>query len=75
MVEHITPNDKMTVRFGHSLFYTIITWGNYEQDIRIKNCKTRKNDENSKSVKNEVTDPFATAIYRSADSIKQIVNN
>lgn len=21
MVEHITPNDKMTVRFGHSLFY------------------------------------------------------
>ena len=30
---------------------------------------------NSKSVKNEVTDPVATAIYRSADSIKQIVNN
>lgn len=22
MVEHITPNDKTTVRFGHSLFYT-----------------------------------------------------
>ena len=21
MVEHITPNDKMTVRFCHSLFY------------------------------------------------------
>ena len=30
---------------------------------------------NSKSVKNEVTDPVATAIYRSADSIKQIVND
>ena len=45
MVEHITPNDKMTVRFGHSLFYTIIILGNYEQEIRIKNCKTRKNDE------------------------------
>ena len=30
---------------------------------------------NSKSVKNEVTDPVATAIYRAADSIKQIVNN
>lgn len=24
MVEHITPNDKMTVRFGHSLFYTLV---------------------------------------------------
>ena len=34
MVEHITPNDKMTVRFGHSLFYTIIILGNYEQEIR-----------------------------------------
>lgn len=21
MAEHINPNDKMTVRFGHSLFY------------------------------------------------------
>ena len=30
---------------------------------------------NSKSIKNEVTDPVATAIYRAADSIKQIVNN
>ena len=29
---------------------------------------------NSKSVKNEVTDPVATTIYRAADSIKQIVN-
>ena len=29
---------------------------------------------NSKSVKNEVTDTVATAIYRAADSIKQIVN-
>ena len=28
---------------------------------------------NSKSIKNEVTDPVAT-IYRAADSIKQIVN-
>ena len=45
MVEHITPNDKMTVRFGHSLFYAIIIRGNYEQETRIKNCKTRKNDE------------------------------
>ena len=34
MVEHITPNDKTTVRFGHSLFYTIIICGNYEQKIR-----------------------------------------
>ena len=30
---------------------------------------------NSKSVKNEVTDPVATAIYRAANSIKQIVND
>ena len=30
---------------------------------------------NSQSVKNEVTDPVATAIYRAADSIKQIVND
>ena len=30
---------------------------------------------NSKSVKNDVTDPVATAIYRAADSIKQIVND
>ena len=30
---------------------------------------------NSKSVKNEVTDPVATTIYRAADSIKQIVND
>ena len=30
---------------------------------------------NSKSVKNEVTDQVATAIYRAADSIKQIVND
>ena len=30
---------------------------------------------NSKSVKNEATDPVATAIYRAADSIKQIVND
>lgn len=30
---------------------------------------------NSKSVKNEVTDPVSTAIYRAADSIKQIVND
>ena len=45
MVEHITPNYKTTVRFGHSLFYNIIILGNYEQEIRIKNCKTRKNDE------------------------------
>ena len=30
---------------------------------------------NSKSIKNEVTDPVATAIYRVADSIKQIVND
>ena len=28
-----------------------------------------------KSVKNEATDPVATAIYRAADSIKQIVND
>ena len=45
MVEHITPNDKTTVRFGHSLFYIITIGGNYEQEIRIKSCKTRKNDE------------------------------
>lgn len=30
---------------------------------------------NSKSVKNEATDPVATTIYRAADSIKQIVND
>ena len=24
MVEYITPNDKMTVLFGHSLFYTLV---------------------------------------------------
>ena len=30
---------------------------------------------NRKSVKNEATDPVATAIYRAADSIKQIVND
>ena len=30
---------------------------------------------NSESVKNEVTDPVATAIYRAANSIKQIVND
>ncbi len=24
MVEHITPNDKTTVRFCHSLFYTLV---------------------------------------------------
>lgn len=30
---------------------------------------------NSKSVKNEATDPVATAIYRAADSIRQIVND
>ena len=24
MVEHITPNDKTIVRFGHSLFYTLV---------------------------------------------------
>ena len=30
---------------------------------------------NSKSVKNEATDPVATAIYRAANSIKQIVND
>ena len=45
MVEHITPNYKTAVRFGHSLFYNIIILGNYEQEIRIKNFKTRKNDE------------------------------
>ena len=45
MVEHITPNYKTTVRFCHSLFYNIIILGNYEQEIRIKNCKTRNNDE------------------------------
>ena len=30
---------------------------------------------NSKSVKNEATDQVATAIYRAADSIKQIVSD
>lgn len=28
-----------------------------------------------KSVKNEATDPVATAIYRAADSVRQIVND
>ena len=54
MVEHITPNDKTIVRFGHSLFYTLV--------ILMLTM-------------NKKLDPVATAIYRAADSIKQIVND
>ena len=45
---------------------------NYKLESRIARLERMMN---SKSVKNEATDPVATAIYRAADSIKQIVND
>ena len=82
-----TPfEDEFEEQFQGALsnLYKVINKLDYLDRKYIKSLDTSKLESrisrlermmNSQSVKNEVTDPVATAIYRVADSIKQIVNN